>query len=91
MPQGGILCEPLAERESSLSSLFGFIVTLFEFFVLVLRGAFRVHCKSPSRRFLNHNFGYVFGFGEGEFLTDLGLALVDGLETLTSEHVDLLG
>ena len=33
----------------------------------------------------------VFGFGEIEFLTDLGLALVDGLETLTSEHVDLLG
>ena len=32
----------------------------------------------------------VFGFGEIEFLTDLGLALVDGLETLTSEHIDLL-
>jgi len=29
----------------------------------------------------------VFGFGEEEFLTDLGLALVDGLETLTSEPV----
>ncbi len=33
----------------------------------------------------------VFGFGEIEFLTNLGLALVDGLETLTSEHIDLLG
>ena len=33
----------------------------------------------------------VFGFGKGKFLTDLGLALVDGLETLTSEHVDLFG
>ena len=33
----------------------------------------------------------VFGFGEIEFLTDLGLALVDGLETLTSEHVNLFG
>ena len=33
----------------------------------------------------------VLGFGEIEFLTDLGLALVDSLETLTSEHVDLFG
>ena len=33
----------------------------------------------------------IFGFGEIEFLTDLGFALVDGLKTLTSEHVDLLG
>ncbi len=33
----------------------------------------------------------VLGFGEIEFLTDLGLALVNGLETLTSEHIDLLG
>ena len=61
-------------------SSFCFFVTLFGFIV-----------RCPSRRILNHNFGYVFGFGEGELLTDLGLALVDGLETLTSEHVDLLG
>ena len=32
----------------------------------------------------------VLGFSEIEFLTDLGLALVDSLETLTGEHVDFL-
>ena len=33
----------------------------------------------------------VLGFCEIEFLTDLGFALVDSLETLTGEHVNLLG
>ena len=33
----------------------------------------------------------VLGFCETQFLTDLGLALVDSLETLTGEHIDLLG
>ena len=32
----------------------------------------------------------VVGFGDGEFLTDLGLTLVDRLKTLASEHVYLL-
>ena len=29
----------------------------------------------------------VVGFGDGEFLTDLSLTLVNSLKTLTSEHV----
>ena len=29
----------------------------------------------------------VVGFGDGEFLTDLSLTLVDRLKTLASEHV----
>lgn len=29
----------------------------------------------------------VFGFRKGEFLADLGLALVDGLESLTSDFL----
>ena len=29
----------------------------------------------------------VVGFGDGEFLADLGLALVDGLESLTSDFL----
>ena len=29
----------------------------------------------------------VVGFGDGEFLTDLGLTLVDRLKALTSEHI----
>ena len=32
----------------------------------------------------------VVGFGDGEFLTDLSLTLVNSLKTLTSEHVNLL-
>ena len=32
----------------------------------------------------------VFGFGEIEFLTDLGLTLVNSLKTLASKHVYLL-
>ena len=32
----------------------------------------------------------VVGFGDGEFLTDLSLTLVNSLKTLTSEHIDLL-
>ena len=32
----------------------------------------------------------VVGFGDGEFLTDLSLTLVNSLKTLTSEHVYLL-
>lgn len=31
----------------------------------------------------------VVGFGDGEFLTDLSLTLVNSLKTLTSEHVNL--
>ncbi len=32
----------------------------------------------------------VVGFGDGEFLTDLSLTLVNSLKTLASEHVYLL-
>ena len=32
----------------------------------------------------------VVGFGDGEFLTDLSLTLVNSLKTLTSEHVNRL-
>ena len=32
----------------------------------------------------------VVGFGDGEFLTDLSLTLVNSLKTLASEHVNLL-
>ena len=32
----------------------------------------------------------VVGFGDGEFLTDLSLTLVNCLKTLASEHVNLL-
>ena len=32
----------------------------------------------------------VVAFGDGEFLTDLSLTLVNSLKTLASEHIDLL-
>ena len=32
----------------------------------------------------------VVGFGDGEFLTDLSLTLVNSLKTLASEHVNRL-
>jgi len=32
----------------------------------------------------------VVGFGDGEFLTDLSLTLVNSLKTLASEHINLL-
>ena len=32
----------------------------------------------------------IVGFGDGEFLTDLSLTLVNSLKTLTSEHVNRL-
>ncbi len=41
--------------------------------------------------FLYYRCCDVFGLGKIEFLTDLGLALVDGLHALAREHVDLLG
>ena len=31
---------------------------------------------------------YVVGFGDGEFLSDLNLTLVNSLKTLASEHVN---
>ena len=38
---------------------------------------------------LSYFLNDVIAFVKTEFLTDLGFALVDGLQTLTREHVDL--
>ena len=51
----------------------------------------RIYCNTQiSCEDLRKVMEDVVGFGDGEFLTDLGLTLVDRLKTLASEHIDLL-
>ena len=51
----------------------------------------RIYCNTQiSCEDLRKVVEDVVGFGDGEFLTDLGLKLVDRLKTLASEHIDLL-
>ena len=45
----------------------------------------------PLVLFLSEFVRYVISLLQAKFLPDLSLALVDGLQTLASEHVDLLG
>jgi hypothetical protein len=62
---------------------------------LVAKSAAKVVPKGCERRLRatlisNKVVEDVVGFGDGEFLTDLSLTLVNSLKTLTSEHVNLL-
>ena len=51
----------------------------------------RIYCNTQiSCEDLRKVVEDVVGFGDGEFLTDLSLTLVNSLKTLTSEHVNLL-